>query len=195
MKIIAGLGNPGPRYETTRHNVGFLVLDFLAEKLNIDFNKENHFSSVAEGRISGEKILLMKPQTFMNLSGRAVQDAVSFYKIDLSDLLVIYDDMDLPAGRLRLKQRGSAGGHNGMNSIINHLSSQEISRIKVGIGRPDREKPANYVLMPFPDADWESVKTALEKGADAAELWIKEGISAAMNKFNSAAADGGSQKV
>lgn len=184
MKIIAGLGNPGPRYETTRHNAGFLALDLLAEKLNIDFIKQAHFSAIAEGRILGEKVLLMKPLTYMNLSGRAVRDAVSFYKIDLADLLIIYDDMDLDVGRLRVKQGGSGGGHNGMNSIISHLSSQNISRIKIGIGRPDREQPADYVTMPFTDKDWELVKPAIEKGADAAELWFKEGISVAMNKYN-----------
>lgn len=185
MKIIVGLGNPGPRYETTRHNVGFLVLDLLAEKLNIDFKKQAHFSSVAEGRLRGEKIILIKPMTYMNLSGKAVGHAVGFYKIDLSDLLVIYDDMDLDVGRIRIKQGGSGGGHNGMNSIITHLSSQEISRIKIGIGRPGREKVTDYVLMPFPDQDWEWVKPAIYKGTEAAELWLKDGVSAAMNKYNS----------
>ncbi|MEL7568403.1 MAG: aminoacyl-tRNA hydrolase [Dehalobacterium sp.] len=184
MKIIAGLGNPGSRYETTRHNAGFMVLDFLAEKMNIDFIKQAHSSDVAEGRISGEKVLLMKPLTYMNLSGRAVRDAVNFYKIDLAELLIIYDDMDLEAGRLRVKQGGSGGGHKGMNSIISHLSSQNISRIKIGIGRPDREDPVNYVTMPFTDKDWDLVKPALEKGADAAEFWLKEGILAVMNKYN-----------
>lgn len=184
MKIIAGLGNPGLRYETTRHNVGFMVLDMLAEKMNIDFSKQAHFSSVAEGRIFGEKVLLMKPMTFMNLSGRAVSDAVNFYKIDLAELLIVYDDMDLDLGRLKVRQGGSSGGHKGINSIISHLSSQNISRIKIGIGRPDREGTVDYVTMPFTDQDWEQVKPALEKGADAAEFWLKEGIPAAMNKYN-----------
>lgn len=176
VKIVVGLGNPGPRYETTRHNAGFMVLDLLAEKLQIDFSKQAHFSSIAEGRILGEKLLLMKPQTFMNLSGKAVRDAVNFYKIDLADLLIVYDDMDLDVGRLRIKQGGSGGGHNGMNSIISNLSSQNLSRIKIGIGRPNREQPADYVTMPFTDRDWELVKPAIEKGAEAAEFWIKEGV-------------------
>lgn len=184
MKVIVGLGNPGSRYETTRHNVGFMVLDMLAEKMNIDFSKQSHFSFVAEGRILGEKVLLMKPQTYMNLSGRAVRDAVNFYKIDLAELLIIYDDMDLDLGRLRVRQGGSSGGHNGINSIISHLSSQNISRIKIGIGRSDREGAVSYVTMPFTDQDWEQVKPAIEKGAEAAECWLKEGISAAMNKYN-----------
>ena len=184
MKIVVGLGNPGPRYETTRHNAGFLVLDLLAERMHLDFTKQAHFSAIAEGRVLGEKVILMKPQTYMNLSGKAVKDAVNFYKVDLTDLLVIYDDMDLDVGRLRIKQGGSGGGHKGMNSIISNLSSQNISRIKIGIGRPVLEQPADYVTMPFTDEDWALVKPAMEKGAEAAEFWLKEGISAAMNKYN-----------
>jgi len=184
MKIVVGLGNPGPRYETTRHNAGFMVLDLLAEKLHIDFTRQAHFSSIAEGRILSEKVLLMKPLTYMNLSGRAVRDAVSFYKVDLPDLLIIYDDMDLDVGRLRVKQRGSGGGHKGMNSIISNLSSQDISRIKIGIGRPNTEQLADYVTMPFTDEDWKLVKPAIEKGAEAAEFWLKEDIFATMNKYN-----------
>lgn len=185
MKIIVGLGNPGPRYETTRHNAGFLVLDLLAEKWHMDFKKQAHFSLIADGRVAGEKVILMKPMTYMNLSGKAVGDAVGFYKIDMAELLVVYDDMDLDVGRLRIKQGGSGGGHNGMNSIIHQLAGQDISRIKIGIGRPDREQASDYVLMPFPDQDWALVKPAIEKGAEAAELWFREGVFAAMNQYNS----------
>lgn len=184
MKIIVGLGNPGLRYEITRHNVGFMILDLLGDGLHLSFSKLAHFSKIAEGRFQNEKIILLKPMTFMNLSGKAVRDVVNFYKVDLKDLLIIYDDMDLDVGKLRIKQKGSGGGHNGMNSIINALGSQEISRMKIGIGRPSLEKPTDYVLMPFPLADWELVRPALEKGAAAAEFWLQEGTASAMNKFN-----------
>lgn len=184
VKIVVGLGNPGPRYETTRHNAGFMVLDLLAEKLNIAFTKQAHFSLIAEGRIPGEKVLLMKPMTYMNLSGKAVLDAVNFYKTELADLLIIYDDIDLDVGRLRVRHKGSGGGHKGMNSIINVFSNEEIPRIKIGIGRPSRELPADYVTMSFTDEDWELVKPVLEKGAEAAEFWLKEGIFSTMNKYN-----------
>ncbi|MCR6545343.1 aminoacyl-tRNA hydrolase [Dehalobacterium formicoaceticum] len=184
MKIIVGLGNPGSQYEATRHNVGFMTLDLLAENLNIDFRKQAHFSTVGEGRVGGEKVLLMKPMTFMNLSGRAVRDAVDFYKVDLTDLLIIYDDMDLSPGRIRIRPGGSDGGHNGINSIISHLSGRQVARIKIGIGRPERETTVKYVLMPFPDQDWDLVKPSIEKAAQAAEVWLKEGIEPAMNRYN-----------
>lgn len=184
MKLIVGLGNPGPRYETTRHNVGFMVADLLAERLNIDFKKQAHFSFVTEGRVMNEKVVLMKPLTFMNLSGKAVADACNFYKINLSDLLIVYDDMDLDVGRLRVKTNGSAGGHKGMGSIISSMGSQDIHRIKIGIGRPGVEQVVDYVTMPFPDADWEMVKPVIYDVADAVELWIKEGITSVMNKYN-----------
>ncbi|ATW26986.1 aminoacyl-tRNA hydrolase [Candidatus Formimonas warabiya] len=186
MRLIAGLGNPGPRYETTRHNVGFMVVDLLAEKLSLDFKKQAHFSSVAEGRLMHEKLVLMKPLTYMNLSGKAVADAYNFYKIDLSELIIIYDDLDLEVGRLRVKPGGSAGGHKGMDSIIRQLASQNVPRVKIGIGRPSVEDVSDYVTMPFPDADWNLVKPVIEDAADAVELWIKEGITSAMNKYNAA---------
>ncbi|MGI6678143.1 MAG: aminoacyl-tRNA hydrolase [Dehalobacterium sp.] len=184
MKIIVGLGNPGSQYEATRHNVGFMTVDLLAENLNIEFRKQGHFSLMGESRINGQKVLLMKPMTFMNLSGRAVRDVVDFFKIDLRDLLIIYDDMDLPPGRIRIRPGGSGGGHNGMNSIIKHLSGGQIARIKIGIGRPEREPAEKYVLMPFPDQDWDLVKSAIEKGAQAAEDWLKEGLDYVMNRYN-----------
>lgn len=185
VKMIVGLGNPGARYEVTRHNVGFMAVDLLAEKLDIDFKKQEHFSVMAEGRLGQEKVILLKPLTYMNLSGQAVVSAVNFFKLDLKDVIVVYDDMDLEVGRLRVRANGSAGGHKGMGSIIRLTGSQEISRVRIGIGRPGREAVSDYVLMRFPDSEWEPVKDAICRASDAAYLWLKEGIVAAMNKYNS----------
>ena len=184
MKLVVGLGNPGRRYETTRHNVGFMVADLLAEKLGGAFSKQGHQALLAEGRLAGDKVLIIKPQTFMNLSGQAVVSAMNFYKLTVDDLLVVYDDLDLETGRLRLRANGSPGGHKGMTSIIQLTGSSQISRIKIGIGRPGRIPVSDYVLMPFPDDDWQLVRPAVHAAVDAVAEWAQSGIQAAMNKFN-----------
>lgn len=184
MKLVVGLGNPGRKYESTRHNVGFMVADLLAEKLTTDFKKQEHFSLAAEGRLGGEKILILKPQTYMNLSGRAVLSALNFYKLDLSDLIVVYDDLDLEPGRIRLRPNGSAGGHKGMGSIIQLSGSSEIARVRIGIGRPVLEQVTDYVLMPFPNQEWELVRPAIYSAAEAVLLWAVKGMTTAMNQFN-----------
>ena len=135
MFVIAGLGNPGKKYENTRHNMGFLTIDKLAEKNNIKVNKIKHKALVGDGIISGQRVLLVKPQTYMNLSGESLREIVSYYNINLENMLVIYDDFDLEAGTLRIRKKGSAGSHNGMKSIIAQLKSQEFPRIRVGIGK------------------------------------------------------------
>jgi PTH1 family peptidyl-tRNA hydrolase len=185
MKLIAGLGNPGSQYEITRHNIGFMAVDLVAESLNIDFKKQSHFSLMGEGWVEDEKILLMKPLTYMNNSGKAVASAINFYKLPLADVLIIHDDMDLQTGRLRVRRQGSSGGHKGMESIIQLTGSQEIPRMKIGIGKPLYQAVVDYVLMPFSAEDRPTIKAALHRADQAVQLWIKEGITAVMNKYNS----------
>jgi len=184
MKLVVGLGNPGTRYETTRHNVGFMVADLVAERMGANFSKQAYFSLLAEGRINQEKVFVLKPQTFINLSGKAVVSAVNFYKCSFADVMIIHDDMDIETGRIRIRPDGSGGGHKGMGSIIQLNGTQDIPRLRIGIGRPDLEAVTDFVLMPFSDGEWEKIKPAIFLAADAVELWIKEGLTAAMNKFN-----------
>ena len=189
MYIIAGLGNPGSKYEKTRHNMGFRVIDLLAEKYHIDMNMKKHKAVCGTGVIEGRKVMLLKPQTFMNLSGESIREAVDFYKIDPeTELIVIYDDISLAPGNLRIRKKGSAGGHNGMKNIILHLGTQVFSRIRVGVG----EKPAgwdlaDYVLGHFPKEEAETMTTAFKDGAAAVVDMMTEGVEAAMNHFNGAA--------
>jgi len=184
MFIITGLGNPGREYENTRHNAGFLVVDALSRRLNININKKKFQSLAGEGEFYGEKVLLLKPQTYMNLSGTAVKEAVSFYKLPLSRLIVVYDDLDLPLGKIRLRLKGSSGGHRGMGSIIGNLGSEEIPRLKIGIGRPALGEVKDYVLKPFSREEWEVLEPTLNLAVDALTLALKEGFSKAMNEFN-----------
>ena len=148
MYIIAGLGNPGKKYENTRHNIGFITLDYLAERHDIQINKIKHKALVGEGRISGQKVLLVKPQTYMNLSGESLREVMDYYKVDIEDLIVIYDDIDLPAGTVRIRKKGSAGTHNGMRSIVQHLG-QDFPRIRMGIGNERKGDLADFVLGGF----------------------------------------------
>ena len=186
MYIIAGLGNPGSKYEKTRHNMGFRVIDLLAEKYHIDMNMKKHKAVCGTGVIEGRKVMLLKPQTFMNLSGESIREAVDFYKIDPeTELIVIYDDISLAPGNLRIRKKGSAGGHNGMKNIILHLGTQVFSRIRVGVG----EKPAgwdlaDYVLGGFSKEDEVLVKEACEHVAEAAAEILTDGPDKAMNDFN-----------
>lgn len=185
MKLIVGLGNPGPHYELTRHNVGFMVADLAADLLNTDFKLSKHRALVAESRLEGEKIILVKPQTFMNLSGEAVLALLNWYKLTPQDVIVIYDDLDLAVGRLRIREKGSAGGQKGMSNIINLLGTEEITRIRIGIGRPPAGwDTADYVLSRFTDAEWKILEELLPKAAEAALLLAKGRLDEAMNKYN-----------
>ena len=185
IKMIVGLGNPGPRYAHNRHNVGFQIVDELAAQHGLDFDKRQFKALIASGHIDGQRVLLVKPQTFMNLSGEAVQPLVSYYKVELEDLMVVFADMDLPVGVIRLRPFGGAGGHNGMKSIIGRLGSNQFPRLRVGIGRPPgRMDPAAYVLQDF-SADEELLMVQVrDRAVQALETWLNSGIDAAMNAFN-----------
>ena len=184
--LIVGLGNPGKQYEITRHNAGFLFMDMLADRLNVKINKIKFKAVVGEGQIDGVRCLLMKPQTFMNLSGEAVKEACSFYKIPPENVIVAFDDISLPCGGLRIRRKGSAGGHNGIKSIIRHLGSDNFPRIKLGVGakpHPDYDL-ADYVLSNFSKDDIPLMKQAMEKGCDALGPMVNGKIDEAMSKFS-----------
>lgn len=185
MKLIVGLGNWGAEYQNTRHNVGFITVEYLAERLGLSFDRTKFFASVAEGRALGERLVLLRPQTFMNLSGKAVAAAADFYKIEHEDILIVHDDMDLPCGQLRLRAQGSAGGHNGIKDIIAKLGNDtKIARCKIGISHPVYGDTVNYVLGSFSAEEKELLRPAVAEAAAAVECWITEGIGAAMNRFN-----------
>lgn len=193
VKVIVGLGNPGKKYEPTKHNVGFWAVDQLSDRWNVPFQKEKWHSQVAEGMVQGEKVILLKPLTYMNLSGEAVGAVVRFFQLEWEDLLVIYDDMDIPLGQLRLRQKGSAGGHNGIKSIIEHLGTKQFNRIKIGIDRPPaRMSVVDHVLSPFSEDDHVLAADAAINAAKATESWLTDGFLIAMNKFNSNGAKGSS---
>lgn len=184
MKLIVGLGNPGGQYAETRHNAGFLLLDCLAEELKLDFRTKFQ-GLVSETQMGGEKVYLLKPQTFMNLSGRSIRELAQFYKIAPEDIMVVYDDMDLALGRLRLRTSGSAGGHNGIKSTIAELGTEAFWRLKVGIGRPPAGwDSARYVLAPFTKEEIPVLEETLEKGIKAVTLWVKGEGDKAMNLYN-----------
>ena len=186
MVIVVGLGNPTRKYEHTRHNVGFDVIDFLAEQYNISMSAAKFKGICGVGMIEGIKVLLLKPQTFMNLSGNCVGEAVDFYKPDMAtELIVVYDDIDLAPGNLRIRKKGSAGGHNGMKDIIAHLGTQEFLRVRVGVGaKPEGWDLADHVLSRFSGDERELVEEAIRSGADAVKMMVQEEIDAAMNQYN-----------
>lgn len=186
MYIIAGLGNPGGKYEKTKHNMGFQVIDLLADKYHIEMNQKKHKAICGTGVIEGVKVLLLKPQTFMNLSGESIRDAVDFYKIDPeTELIVIYDDISLAPGHLRIRKKGSAGGHNGIKNIIQHLGTQVFPRIRVGVGeKPEGWDLADYVLSGFSKEDEVLVKESWERAVEAAAVMLTDGPEKAMNDFN-----------
>jgi len=185
MKIIVGLGNPGKEYAQTHHNVGFMVLDRIASKNKIDVIDLKHKALIGKGMIGGEKVILAKPQTYMNLSGESVRALSDYYKVEPEDIIVIYDDVDLDPGKLRIRKNGSAGTHNGMKSIVAQLGTQEFPRIRVGIGhQPEGWDLADYVLSKItPEADKE-LTAGLDRAAEAVETFLSEGIDTAMNNFN-----------
>ena len=185
LYIIIGLGNPGKEYENTRHNTGFITIDKLAAKHNIEITKEKHKALVGSGVIAGEKVLLVKPQTFMNLSGEAAREVLDFYKEDVKNLIAIFDDIDLPVGSIRIKEKGSAGTHNGVKSLVKELGSQDFKRVKVGIGSPVGQTDLiGHVLGKFSKEDWEAIDKSSDNATDAVEIIIKDGINKAMNKYN-----------
>jgi len=191
MKLIVGLGNPGKTYAHNRHNVGFRCLNYFARLHSIRFDHRQCRAKAGIGEVSGEKLLLAKPGTFMNLSGESVACLVRKHGIPLSDFLVIYDDLDLPLGKIRLRQSGSSGGHKGMNSIISALGSEAFPRIRVGIGRPQAEEQSinedttvNYVLSDFPPQEEAAIKPVIATVSKAIDCFLTQGIEAAMSKFN-----------
>ena len=184
MKLIVGLGNPGKQYEQTRHNAGFRVIDEIAKEWNIAVTNKQFQALTQTHTINGEKVMLMKPQTYMNLSGDALQQAVNYYKTDISDILVIYDDMDLAIGTIRLRERGSSGGQKGMKHIITCLHSDEINRIRVGIGKNQQIDTVDYVLGKIQGEDAQLHQASIEKAKEAAVYSIDHTFNETMNRFN-----------
>ncbi len=185
MYLIAGLGNPTKEYDKTRHNVGFEVIDVLADKYRIDVSERKHKALCGRGVIEGQKVILVKPQTFMNLSGESIRAVVDYYKISPEEIIVIYDDISLEPGQLRIRLKGSAGGHNGIKNIIAHLGSQEFPRIKVGVGaKPPRMDLADYVLSRFGAGEQKLMNEAFHEAAEAAAAMMTDGAERAMNHYN-----------
>lgn len=185
MKLIVGLGNPGAKYAGTRHNAGFSVIDELAERHNIKVDTCKHKALIGKGVINGEKVILAMPQTFMNLSGESVRAIMDFYKLTGDDLIVVYDDIDLDVGKIRIREKGSAGGHNGMKNIILHSGSQDFVRVRVGVGKkPEHMDLADHVLSRFSREDLPFMRESCGKACDALEVILSDGAVAAMNRYN-----------
>ena len=185
VKLIIGLGNPGKPYEQTRHNIGFDVIDELANRWNAPLNQSKFNGMYASVHRPEGKVILLKPLTYMNLSGESVRPLMDYFDIEVEDIIVIYDDLDLETGKLRLRAKGSAGGHNGIKSLIQHLGTQEFNRIRVGVNRPPAGmKVADYVLSKFSKDDQVVVKEAIDKSCDAVETALKKPFSDVMNQFN-----------
>ncbi len=184
LKLIAGLGNPGVKYARNRHNVGFMILNHLAHAEGAEFNRQRFNAQLTEIKFDDERVLLLKPQTYMNLSGSAVGKLAAFYRISRTDVMVVYDDLDLPLGKIRLRANGSSGGHHGMESIINTLGGSDIPRLRIGIGRPDPDQDVGHVLGNFSDEEQSSVDDVLKRAENALRVWVKEGIVRAMNQYN-----------
>jgi len=185
MKIIFGLGNPGPQYELTRHNCGFLTLDEMADRMNIFFGKIVEDNDIAVGFWKGEKLMLAKPQQYMNLSGFPLTRLCHYYKVEYEDILVIQDDLDLQPGMIRLRRGGSDGGHNGIKSIIAQTGTNKINRLKIGIGAAAHHDTVDHVIGRFSQEEEPLFKQVFPAAADAAFCWLEQGIGEAMNRFNS----------
>ena len=186
MYYIVGLGNPGLQYENTRHNVGFMTIDYLANKYDIDVRKLKFKSLYGQGEISGHKVMLIKPQTYMNNSGEAIRELKNFYKFDIDKLIVIYDDIDIDFGTIRIRKKGSAGSHNGMKSIIYQIQDDQFPRIKVSIGKkPEKWDLANFVLSGFSQEEVGVLEDEIRLAAEGIEIILKEDIDKAMNRCNS----------
>lgn len=187
MKIVAGLGNPGPKYFGTRHNVGFEVLGELARRFSASSPKRQFEADISEIQIGAERVLLVAPQTFMNLSGRSLRQVLDFYKLPPESVLVVCDDINLPLARIRLRKSGTSGGQKGLQNIIHQLATEQVSRLRLGVDAPPTGfDAADYVLSRFGKRDRELLDPALWVACDAVETWVKEGIDAAMNRFNGA---------
>lgn len=183
--LIVGLGNPGKKYEETRHNAGFHVLDRLARAENLVFDESRNKALLARGEVAGHKVALVKPQTYMNLSGEAVGPVTRFYKVPLEQVLVIYDDIDLPLAQLRIRPKGGSGGHKGLTSLIQHLGSQNFPRMRLGIGRPSGQMPVEaYVLQKFSDVEWQAITQTYQAAVEAVRALLTGGLDYAMNQFN-----------
>ena len=188
MFIIVGLGNPTRQYEGTKHNVGFDTIDYLIDEYQIPSSGAGHKALFGKGMIAGQKVIVAKPMTYMNLSGECIRQVMDYYKVDPSEFIVIYDDISLVPGGIRIRKKGSAGGHNGIKNIIAHLGTQEFPRVRIGVGeKPARMDLADYVLGHFPKEETETMTTAFKDGAAAVVDMMTEGVEAAMNHFNGAA--------
>jgi len=185
MKLIVGLGNPGKKYEQTRHNIGFMVIDSLSKKYNVTMTEKNKFKGIiGQTTIGSQPVILLKPTTYMNLSGESILAVKQFYNIDSNDILVIYDDLDLSSGKIRFRQKGSAGGHNGIKSIIQSLGTQNFHRLKIGIDRSERIPVVDYVLGKFTKEQIPHIEQAINLSVDAVYDWTVQEIVYVMNKFN-----------
>jgi len=185
---VVGLGNPGSKYEFTRHNIGFRTVDSLAQDIEVEFKKvKSYYSLISRGMINNHKVMLVKPQTFMNLSGRAVSKVVSYYKISLRDLLIVYDDLNLELGQIRIRKKGSAGGHKGIESIMQYLHSEDIPRLRIGIGNPSVNfnfDCVSYVLSNFNDDEEDRIKETIKLSTKAIKTVIEDGFEKSMRKYN-----------
>jgi PTH1 family peptidyl-tRNA hydrolase len=190
MRWIVGLGNPGPAYAQTRHNAGFMVVDELARRFNVEVGTQKYKALVGEARVGDTKVALLKPMTYMNLSGESLRAFMDYYKVKLEDLIVVYDDLDTEVGRIRLRVQGSPGGHNGIKSIIQHMGTQVFNRVRLGISRP---KPgmviSDYVLSPFAKAEHAEVQRMVEQACDAIEFSLKHTFEQTMAKYNARGSD------
>lgn len=184
MKIIVGLGNPGEKYLKTRHNVGFMVVDRFAQQLEVDCTQRKFQSLFCKKSVEQEDVVLLKPQTYMNLSGVAVKEVMDMYKCPIQDIMVVCDDLDMSLGKIRIRRNGGCGGHRGLKSIAERLGSTDFARLKIGIGRPMNEDPSDYVLSAF-TAEEDQVKAeVIDNACQALKTWMFEGVEACMNKFN-----------
>ncbi len=184
MYVFAGLGNPGVRYDSTRHNVGFEVIDQFARAHQIPVRKIRHKALIGEGRVAGTPVVLVKPQTYMNLSGESLQAVLHYYKVPLERLVVVYDDIDLDTGTIRIRQQGGAGTHNGMRSLLTHLHSEGFPRIRMGVGKPVHGDLADYVLGRFRPEEIPVMEQAILRAAEALETVLRDGVQKAMNQYN-----------